>query len=80
MRIAMTNSNYYDNITKFFTSLVQGLRADFSHPIDFLQIGAIRVSYLIARLLAAMIHQYLGPLMLAPLMLVSHCCLSDQIN
>ena len=59
MRIAMTNSNYYDNITKLFWSLEQGLRADFSHPIGFLQIGAIGVSYLIAWLLAAKIHQYL---------------------
>ena len=42
-----------------FTSLVQGFRDDFSHPIGFLQIGAIGVSYLIASLLAAKIHQYL---------------------
>jgi len=55
----MTNSNYYDNIAKFFTSLVQGLGEDFSHPIAFLQIGAIGVSYLIAWLLAKKIHQYL---------------------
>ena len=55
----MTNSTYYDNIAKIFTSLVQGLRADFSHPIGFLQIGAIGVAYLIAWLLAKKIHQYL---------------------
>jgi small-conductance mechanosensitive channel len=41
------------------TSLVQGLRDDFSHPIGFLQIGAIGVTYLIAWLLAVKIHQFL---------------------
>jgi len=59
MRTAMTNSNYYDNIAMFFTSLVQGLGEDLSRPIGFLQIGAIGVSYLIAWLLAKKIHQYL---------------------
>ena len=54
----MTNSNYYDNVSMFFTSLVQGLREDFSHPIGLVQIGAIGVTYLIAWLLARKIHRY----------------------
>jgi small-conductance mechanosensitive channel len=55
----MTNSNHYDNILMFFTSLVQGLGEDLSHPIGFLQIVAIGVSYLIAWLLARKLNQYL---------------------
>ena len=55
----MTNSTYYDNISMFFTSLVQGLREDFAHPIGLMQIGAIGVMYLIAWLFAAKIGQYL---------------------
>jgi small-conductance mechanosensitive channel len=55
----MTNSNYYDNISMFFTSLVQGLRENLIHPIGFLQIGAIGVTYLIAWLFAAKIGQHL---------------------
>ena len=43
----------------FFTSLVQGLGEDLSHPIGFLQIVAIGVSYLIAWLLARKLNQYL---------------------
>ena len=43
----------------FFTSLVQGLREDFSHPIGLMQIGAIGVTYLIAWFFAAKTHQYL---------------------
>lgn len=42
-----------------FTSLVQELRDDLSHPIGLLQIGAIGVTYLIAWLLAKEINQYL---------------------
>jgi small-conductance mechanosensitive channel len=55
----MTNSNYYDNVSVAFTSLVQGLREDFAHPIGLMQIGAIGVMYLIAWLFAAKIGQYL---------------------
>jgi hypothetical protein len=55
----MTNSIFSDNISVLFTSLVQGLREDLSHPIGFLQIGAIGVTYLIAWLFAAKTHQYL---------------------
>jgi small-conductance mechanosensitive channel len=43
----------------FLTSLVQGLREDFAHPIGFVQIGAIGVSYLIAWILARKIRHYL---------------------
>ena len=53
------NSMFSDNVPIFFTSLVQGLREDFAHPIGFVQIGAIGVSYLIAWLLARRLHQYL---------------------
>jgi hypothetical protein len=55
----MTNSNYYDNISMLFTSLVQGLREDLAHPIGLVQIGAIGVAYLIAWLFAAKIGQHL---------------------
>jgi small-conductance mechanosensitive channel len=55
----MANSIFPDSISLFFTSLVQGLREDLSHPIGFMQIGAIGVTYLIAWLFAAKIHQYL---------------------
>ena len=55
----MKNSFLLDGFSMFFTSLVQGLRDDLSHPIGFLQIGAIGVTYLIAWLFAAKIRQYL---------------------
>jgi small-conductance mechanosensitive channel len=55
----MTNSTYYDNFSMLFTSLVQGIREDLSHPIGLVQIGAIGVTYLIAWLLARILHQYL---------------------
>ncbi len=55
----MANSIFPDRISVFITSLVQGLREDLSHPIGFLQIGAIGVTYLIGWLFAAKIHQYL---------------------
>jgi small-conductance mechanosensitive channel len=55
----MTNSTYYDNVSMLFTSLIQGLREDFAHPIGLVQIGAIGVAYLIAWLFAAKIGQYL---------------------
>ena len=42
-----------------FKSLVQGLREDLAHPIGLVQIGAIGVTYLIAWLLARILHQYL---------------------
>ena len=55
----MKNSSLLDGFSMFFTSLVQGFRDDLSHPIGFVQIGAIGVTYLIAWLLAKKIHQYL---------------------
>ena len=55
----MTNSMFSDDISMFFTSLAQGLGEDLSHPIGFLQIVAIGVSYLIAWLLARKLNQYL---------------------
>ena len=55
----MANSISPDSISVFITSLVQGLREDFSHPIGLVQIGAIGVSYLVAWLFAVKIHQYL---------------------
>jgi small-conductance mechanosensitive channel len=42
-----------------FTSVVQELRDDFSHPIGLVQIGAIGVTYVIAWLLARKINQYI---------------------
>jgi len=42
-----------------FTSLIQGLREDLLHPVGFLQIGAIGLSYLIAWLFAAKVRQHL---------------------
>ena len=50
---------FSDDISMFFTSLAQGLGEDLSHPIGFLQIVAIGVSYLIAWLLARKLNQYL---------------------
>ena len=55
----MANSISSDKFSMFFTSLVEGLREDLAHPIGFVQIGAIGVSYLIAWLLARKIQQYL---------------------
>jgi small-conductance mechanosensitive channel len=55
----MANSISTDSISIFFTSLVQWLREDLSHPIGFIQNGAIGVTYLIAWLFAVKIHQYL---------------------
>ena len=55
----MANSTALDNFSMIITSLVQGFRDDLSHPIGFLQIGAIGVTFLIAWLFATKIHQYL---------------------
>ena len=55
----MANSTFSDNILTSFTSLFQGLRENFLHPIGFIQIGAIGVSYLVAWLFAAKIRQFL---------------------
>jgi hypothetical protein len=52
------NSMFLDNISMFFTSLVQGLREDFSHPIGLVPIGAIGVTYLIVWLLTRKLHHY----------------------
>ena len=49
---------FADNISMLFTSLVQGLRDDFSHPIGFVQIVTIGVSFLIAWLFARKFHHY----------------------
>jgi hypothetical protein len=49
---------FLDNISMFFTSLVQGLREDFSHPIGLVPIGAIGVTYLIVWLLTRKLHHY----------------------
>jgi small-conductance mechanosensitive channel len=54
----MPNSISSDNVSMFFTSLVQGLREDFYHPIGLVQIGAIGVTCLIAWLLARKLHHY----------------------
>jgi len=55
----MANSISLNNALALFTSLIQGLREDLSHPVGFLQIGAIGLSYLIAWLFAAKVHQHL---------------------
>ena len=52
----MANSTALDNFSMIITSLVQGFRDDLSHPIGFLQIGAIGVTFLIAWLFATKIH------------------------
>jgi len=55
----MANPIFQDSISMFFTPLVQGLREDLTHPIGFMQIGAIGVTYLIGWFLARNIYQYL---------------------
>jgi small-conductance mechanosensitive channel len=55
----MANSAFSDNISTSFTSLFQGLRENLFQPIGLIQIGSIGVSYLIARLFAAKIRQFL---------------------
>lgn len=55
----MANSILSDNFSMFITSLVQGLRENFLHPIGFVQLGAIGLSFLIAWLLSIEIHKYL---------------------
>jgi small-conductance mechanosensitive channel len=55
----MNNSIFQDNASMFITSLLQGLRENFLHPIGIVQIGAIGVSFLIAWLLSLEIHKYL---------------------
>ena len=46
------------DISMFFTSQVQGFREDLSHPIGFVQIVAIGVSFLTAWLFARKFHHY----------------------
>ncbi len=48
------------DVSMFFTSQFQGFREDLSHPIGFLQIVAIGVSFLIAWLLARKLHDDFG--------------------
>jgi small-conductance mechanosensitive channel len=55
----MASSISSDKFSVWVTSVVQELRENLSHPIGFLQIGAIGVTYLIAWLLAKKINQYL---------------------
>ena len=55
----MADSISSDKFSMLFTSLVQELRDDLSHPIGFVQIGAIGITYLIAWLLAQKINQHL---------------------
>ena len=55
----MANSISSDKFSMWITSVVQGLLENLSHPIGFLQIGAIGVTYLIAWFLAKKINQYL---------------------
>jgi hypothetical protein len=55
----MVNSNFSDNLSLFFSSLDQWLPENLFHPSGFLQIGTIFVTYLIARLFAAKVRQYL---------------------
>ena len=50
----MANSTALDNFSIIITSLVQGFRDDLLHPIGFLQIGAIGVTFLIAWLFATL--------------------------
>jgi small-conductance mechanosensitive channel len=48
-----------DNISVLMTSLVQGFRENFIHPVGFMQIGAIGATYLIAMLFASKVRQHL---------------------
>ena len=49
---------FLGDVSMFFTSQVQGFREDLSHPIGFVQIVAIGVSFLIAWLFARKFHHY----------------------
>jgi hypothetical protein len=53
-----SNSMSLNDISMFFTSQVQGFREDLSHPIGFVQIVAIGVSFLTAWLFARKFHNY----------------------
>lgn len=55
----MANSLSSDKLLMLSTSLVRELRDDFSHPIGFLQFGAIGVTYIFAWLSAREIKKYL---------------------
>ena len=55
----MANSTYFDNISTYMTSLVQGFRENLLQPVGFMQAGAIGATYLIAWLLAAKVRQLL---------------------
>jgi small-conductance mechanosensitive channel len=52
------NPMFSGDISMFFTSLAQGFREDLSHPIGFMQIVAIGVSFLTAWLFARKFHHY----------------------
>ncbi len=49
---------FLGDISIFFTSQAQGFSEDLSHPIGFVQIGAIGISFLAAWLFARKIHHY----------------------
>ena len=55
----MENSISSVEFRMLFKSLVQELLDDLSHPIGFLQIGAIGVTYLLAWFFARKINHYL---------------------
>jgi small-conductance mechanosensitive channel len=55
----MKNVIISENVSKHIFSLFQDLRENFLHPIGFILLGAIGVSYLIAWLFAAKIRQFL---------------------
>ena len=54
----MANLTHFDDMSMLMTPLVQWFRENLLHPIGFMQIGVIVVSYLIAWLFAVKIHQY----------------------
>ena len=55
----MAESIFSDNLSTFITPLIKGLRENFLHPIGFVQLAAIGLSFLIAWLLSVEIHKYL---------------------
>ena len=55
----MANLRPFAEISMSMTSLVKWLQENLLHPIGFMQLGAVGVSYLIAWLFAAKVQQYL---------------------
>ena len=55
----MKNIILSENVSKHIFSLFQELRDNFLHPIGFMQLGAIGVSYLVAWLFAEKIRHFL---------------------